>query len=100
MNKKIEIDFDIEEFKVGHRVVPKLGCNYLRAGVTAYGEAVIMQAAPLVIITLDGLFYWSGFGHNLFDVKEKVADPTRMLLMDRYNQILNEEQQKGISHAN
>lgn len=48
------------EIEVGDIVEPKPGWNTLRAGRTAYGEAVVISLDPFILISEDGAFQWHG----------------------------------------
>ncbi len=57
-------DFPLQ---AGLRAKPKPGSNYLRAGHTAYDEAVIVSVNPFVLVSKDGKHIWEGLDEELFD---------------------------------
>jgi hypothetical protein len=49
-----------ENISLGDIVEPKVGRNTLRAGSTAYGQAVVIEVTPFHMASIDGLHAWGG----------------------------------------
>lgn len=74
-------------FMEGYRVKPKSGRNYLRAGITAYGDALVVSVKPFVIISFDGRHVWEGLDQDLFDMYDRIEGRVHdalILLYDDY----------------
>ncbi len=64
------------QLKVGAIVMPKTGRNFLRAGTTAYGHAVVIWTAPVVMASSDGLHVWLDQTPANYDVVGQAYDDT------------------------
>lgn len=74
-------------FVFGVQVKPKTGRNYLRAGHTAYGEAVIMATNPLVLISPDGKYVWKDVAMDSLEPLHRATSPTINLLEHAYKEL-------------
>lgn len=78
-------------FVEGWKVKPKTGRNYLRGGMRAYGEAMIVSACPFVVISLDGKHVWEGLETELFDVYYRMEGSQHDLLMLAYDDYMKQK---------
>lgn len=69
------------EIEVGDIVEPKVGHNFLRAGNTAYGEAVVLSINPFYIASSDGKMDWRDNSPINFTIKGR-ADSNTMLFLN------------------
>lgn len=76
--------------QLGDIVRPKEGRNYLRAGDTAYGQAIVMGLDPFFIVSADGRRSWHKVRSDDFDIVGKISDMELTLLRVTHLKIASE----------
>lgn len=80
LNNHRRIHDGVKEIKVGDIVTPKTGWNTLRAGSTAYGQAVVVDLNPFLIVSIDGLCEWPKTDPSNFIIAGQANEITMLLL--------------------
>lgn len=86
------------QLKVGAIVMPKTGCNFLRAGTTAYGHAIVIWSTPLMVASSDGLHVWMEQMPSNYNVIGQAYDNTLHGLQETWLRkvTVNEQQRYSI----